>query len=166
MRKALSPLIAVTLLIVIAISIVTLIAPWMYDLVMSTMNETDTTTRQQVRCRNAGLDFDPNYAYYGVDWNFTGNGSDWIKVKLVNSKNLDLHSFSFEVTYDSSGGEEIRHYGVTSATAITETDPLRPGQSAIIQADMTEDINETELSLKSVKVLNSVCPDLSPSLLV
>ena len=78
MLKALSPMISVTLLIVISLTLASLIAPWMYELVTTTTNETSVDVRQQIKCRSAGLDFDSQYKNYGADWNFTGNTSDWI----------------------------------------------------------------------------------------
>jgi hypothetical protein len=166
MKKALSPLVSATILVVIALSIAAIIAPWMYELVTSTTNQTGSDLRQDIKCRNAGLDFDSNYGYYGADWNFTGNGTDWLKVKVVNTGNVDLFGFSFEITLDSQSGEEIKHYDPTTATEIPDTNPLRPSRSAIIDANITQDINSSISTLKAVRVLNSVCSGLSAYLLV
>ncbi len=164
MRKALSPLISVTILVVISLSLAALIAPWMYDLVTTTTNETGSSTAQQVKCRNAGLDFDSDYGDYGADWNFTGNGTDWLKAKVINTGTIDLWGFSFELTLESQSGEEIQHYEPTSSTDMTSSNPLRPPRSAIIEANITQDINDTILTLRSVRVLNGVCKDLYANL--
>ena len=166
MMKALSPLIAVTILVVISLTLASLVGPWMYELVTSTANETGTDVQTQIKCRKAGLGFDSEYGSYGVEWNFTGNASDWLKAKVVNTGNIDIHGFSFEVTLDSTAGEEIRHYDPTPATQHTEADPLRAARSAVIQANITQDINETIYTLHSVRVLNTVCKDLAPLLTV
>jgi hypothetical protein len=117
-------------------------------------------------CRNAGLELDSNYGYYGVDWNFTGNGTDWLKARIENTGNIDMWGFSFELTLLSSSGDEIMHYGLTNSTEVTASVPLRPSRSAIISANITEDINSSIHTLKAVKVLNSVCDGVAPSLSV
>lgn len=157
MRKAVSPMISAIILVVIGISVASFVGPWMYELVTTTTNSTGNDARSQVICRSAGLDFDSNYGYYGVTWNFAGNGNDTIKAKLVNSGTVDLYGFSFEVTLDSAGGEEIKHYSPTNTTEATSSDPLRSSQSKIIEADITEDINGSYYTFKSLKMLNTVC---------
>ncbi len=164
MRKALSPLVSVTILVVISLSIASLVAPWMYEIVTTTTNETGSDLRQQIKCRNAGLDFDPGYGSYGADWNFTGDESDWLRVKIVNTGTIDLWGFSFEVTLESQSGEEILHYDPTPATEMTASNPLRPPTSAVIEANITQDINDTISTLKAIKVLNSVCVEIAPRL--
>lgn len=166
MRKAVSPIVSAILLITVSISIISIVAPWMYELVTTTTNTTSSTTQQQIKCRNAGLDFDSNYGYFGVDWNFTGNGTDFLNAKLVNTGNVNLWGFSFEVTLESQSGEEIKHYNFTDPTKIESADPLRPSMSAIAGADITEDINGTVYTLKAIKLLNSVCVEIAPALTV
>lgn len=166
--KALSPIVSVVMLIVISLSIATLVSTWMYDLVTTTANETGATTQQLVRCRNAGLDFDTNYGYYGVQSNFSGNVSanetDWIRIKIVNTGTIDLYGFTVEATLLNNSLEQIEHYGLTSASEKTPSYPLRASESAIITADITYDINESTTTLREVKVLNSVCSGVAPSI--
>ena len=162
MRKALSAIISTLLLIVISISIIATVAPWMYELTVGTTNSTATDTMQQIRCRNAGYDFDTSYGSYGADWNFTGNGTDWLKAKITNTGNLDLFGFSFEATLDSDAGPEILHLDPTPA-APGASNPLRPSSSVILFTNITQDINGSYYSLKAVKVLNAVCPLVSAS---
>jgi FlaG/FlaF family flagellin (archaellin) len=165
MEKALSPLISVAVLVVISIALASTIAPWLYELVLTTTNETSTTTQRQIKCRSAAFDLDSNYGYYGIQWNFTGNNTDSLKARIVNNGNVDLWGFSFEITLESGSGDEIKHYETTTATTTTESNPLRPPMSKIIEANITEDINSSVSTLKSVKVLNSVCVDLAPPIL-
>lgn len=164
--KALSPLVSMAILVVLSISLASLVAPWMYELVISTSNQTGTELGTQVKCRQAGLDFDADYGYYGVDWNFTGNGTDWLKAKVINTGNIDLWGFSFEVTLSSSSGESIMHYSLTDAGERTEANPVRSSQSAILEANITSDINSSVYTLYSVKVLNGVCKTISPEITV
>ncbi len=162
MKKALSPLISATIIIVLSISIASVVAPWMYELVMTTTTETGNTTATQVRCRSAGLDYDSDYGNYGVDWNFTGNGTDYLRAKVINTGTLDLYGFSFELTLVSAVSEEIQHHEATSTTRRTASDPLKAPRSAIIEANITPDINGSIYALRSVKVLNAVCVDMAP----
>lgn len=168
MPKGLSPLISVAVLIVISISTASLIATWMYGLTVSTANETQSSTEKLVRCRSAGLDFDPSYGYYGVDYNLSGNATpgnrDWIRAKVTNTGNLDLYGFSFEVELLNGTEELIEHYEATAESQKTAANPLRPGRSAIITADIETNMNESTTSITEVRVINPVCPDLSPSI--
>jgi hypothetical protein len=166
--KGLSPIVSVVILVVISLSIASMVAQWMYGFVATTANETGTTAQQQVRCRTAGLDFDTDYGYYGIQYNFSGNVSanetDWIKIKVVNTGTLDLYGFTVEATLLNNTDEMIEHYPLTDASGRTASNPLRPAQSAIIVANITYDINETTTTLTEVKVLNSVCPEVAPSI--
>jgi FlaG/FlaF family flagellin (archaellin) len=167
MRKGLSPIISVTILVVIAISIASFVAPWMYGIVTDMTNQTGTGAEKQVRCMKAGLDFDSSYGDYGVDYNISTNAtegeSDWIKAKIVNTGSIDLYGFTMEVTLETDSSEAIEYYELTDATQLTSSDPLRPSRSAIIEANLTSDINESESTLKSVKVISQVCPEAAPS---
>lgn len=164
MMKALSPLISGILIVVLSISIASVVAPWMYELVMTTTNETGSTTAQQVKCRSAGIDYDSEYGNYGVDWNFTGNGTDWLRAKMINTGTIDLYGFSFELTLVSATSEEIMHYDATPSSQKTASDPLKAPRSAIIVANITPDINSSIHLLKTVNVLNSVCVNLAAKL--
>jgi hypothetical protein len=164
--KGLSPIVSVVILVVISLSIASLVAPWMYNMITMTANETGTTAQQQVRCRTAGLDFGTDYGYYGVQYNFSGNVSanetDWIKMKIVNTGTLDLYGFTVEATLLNNTDEVIEHYALTDASVRTASNPLKSAQSAIIVANITYDINETITELIEVKVLNSVCHEVAP----
>ncbi len=166
--KALSPIVSVVILVVISLSIASIVAPWMYELVITTANETGTTAQQQVRCRSAGLDFDTDYGYYGVQYNFSfnvsANESDWIKARIVNTGNIDLYGFTFEVFIENGTEEHIMHYDATDSSQKPATDPLKSSMSAIITANISEDWNETFAVLREVRILNSVCPELTASI--
>ena len=167
MGKGLSPLISVTVLIVIALTIASFMATWLYDLSVRTTNETGSNAQRLVMCRSAGLSFDSSYGTDGVDYNLSGNGTagnlDSISAKVQNTGNIDLHGFSFEVTLISGTEEVIEHYEATPASQKTAGSPLRGGRTAIIAANVTPDLNESTVSITEVTVLNVVCPDLSPS---
>ncbi|MBN2330959.1 MAG: hypothetical protein JXC85_04020 [Candidatus Aenigmarchaeota archaeon] len=164
MVKALSPLVSGIIIVVLSISMASMVAPWMYELVFTTTNETGSTTAQQVKCRSAGIDFDSEYGNYGVDWNFTGNGTDWLKAKMINTGTIDLYGFSFELTVISPSSQKILHFDATPSTGKTASDPLKAPRSAIIEANITEDINGSVYSLMQVRVLNAVCVGLAATL--
>jgi len=162
--KGVSPIVSALLLIVISISIASVVAPWMYELVLTSANSTSSDTAQQIRCRNAGLDFDSAYGNYGAVWNFTGNGTDYIYAKVVNTGTSDLWQLSIEAELESGSGKTIAHYALTDETAIGFTDPLKPSYSAIISANITSDVNGTAYGLSGLRVLNAACPNVAPSL--
>jgi FlaG/FlaF family flagellin (archaellin) len=166
MVKGLSPIISVTILIAIALTTAAFMAGWIYDLTATTTNQTTSDAQRQVICRSAGLDFDPSYGDYGVDYNISGNGTvgsvDWIRAHVVNTGSVDLYGFSFEVTIDGAEGTQIAYYEPTPGSQKTPSSPLRPGRSAILSADVTPDINESAVSLIVVRVINTMCPDASP----
>ncbi len=168
MQKGLSPIISVTILIVIAISIASFVAPWMYELVSTTANQTGQSTQTLVMCRNAGLDFDSSYGDYGVSYNlsanYTAGESDWIKVKLVNTGSIDLYGFSMEVEIENSSVDEIAYFELTDASQKTAGNPLRPSRSAVISANISADINANTTVINEIRVLNSVCHDVTPSI--
>lgn len=167
MGKGLSPLISVTALIVIALTIASFMATWMYDLTARTANETAGSAGRLVLCRSAGLDFDSSYGTGGVSYNLSGNGTagnlDWIRARVKNTGSVSLYGFSFEVTLDDGTGESIAHYDATSESQKTAGNPLLSGRSAIITANVTEDLNESTVLIMEIRVLNAVCPDLSPA---
>ncbi len=170
MSKGLSPIVSVVILIVISLTIATIVSSWMFRLVTTTTNQTGTTTENQVLCRNAGLDFDTNYGYYGVESNFSGNVSanetDWIRMKIVNTGTVNLHGFTIEATLLNGTVYEIEHYVLTEASEKTSANPLKSAESDIVTANITYDINESTTTLEEVKVLNSVCSEVAPSIQV
>ena len=163
--KALSPIISVVILITISLSIASLVAPWMYNLVTTTANDTGTNAQQQTRCRSAGLDFVTSYENYGVFSNFSlnvsANESDVIRVRLVNKGNIDLYGFTFEVFIENGTDDQILHYEPTESSQFTLSYPLRPSMSSLLVANISDDWNESTATLKEVKVVNRVCPYIS-----
>jgi FlaG/FlaF family flagellin (archaellin) len=167
MVKGLSPLISVTVLIAIALTTAAFMAGWIYNLTASTTNQTSSDAQNMVLCRSAGLDFDTSYGDYGIDYNLSGNGTqgsqDWIRAQVRNTGSVNLYGFSFEVTLDSGSGTEINYYDPTPGSQKTVANPLKPGRSAIITANVTPDLNGSEVSLIEVRIVNTMCPGASPS---
>lgn len=152
-RAGISPIMSAVILIGIVFGIATFVSPWMYDLVTSSANETESTTLKELKCRNAAYDFDSSFGTFGVQWNFNApNGT--LGARIRNTGTINIHTFSFELIINSS---IIEYVDVLAATQRGPSNPLRPGQSAFLNATFTKDMNET---LKSVKILNTVCNDV------
>ena len=83
--------------------------------------------------------------------------SDSLEAKIVNTGSVNLYNFTFEILTNSSAGFQVTELDVNSTSQKTTGSPLKPGQSAILKALFTIDVNGT---LKEVKVLNLVCPSL------
>lgn len=155
MRAGISPLISLVIIVAIIFGITAFIAPWMYETVMSITNETSSTADTEMKCQNTAYDFDTDYGTFGADWNFTAS-SDTLSAKVVNTGNVNLHGFSFELELNRTiGNPSIKYFDVNSTTQKTPINPLKPGQSAILEAVMDEDLNGT---LTKLKILNPVCP--------
>ena len=154
--KGLSPLISTVIIIGIVLAIATFIAPWAFELATSTANTTATETENQIKCQNAGYDFDTSYGTYGANWNFSETGGeDTLSVKISNTGTINLYNFSVEVETNTS---EIFDFAINNTYQKTASSPLKPGQSTILHAMINVDINGT---LTRVRVLNDVCKHIS-----
>jgi len=152
MRRGISPIIATVMLILIVTVIAATVGPWMLNLARDTTNQTSTDTDTALRCQNTAYDFDTDYATNGINW--TPSQSE-LKVKITNTGTINVHNFSFEITVNTT---IINIYNLTDATQRTSETPLKPGQSAILEADSVSGLVGS--TLNSVKVLNEVCPSL------
>ncbi len=155
MRLGVSPLISMVILIAVIFGIAAFIAPWMYTTVTTITNETTSTTDTELQCQNTAYDFDTNYATFGVDWNFTGS-DDSLSAKVINTGNVNLYNFSFELELNRTiGNPRIEYLEVNGTTQRTPMNPLKPGQSVILEAAMYGDLDGT---LTKLKIINPVCP--------
>ncbi len=151
MKKGISPIIASVILILITVSVASMISPWIYDLITNTTANIGDDVDTDIQCQNAGFDFVTSYGTYGVDWNFTDQGSN-LNVSIRNTGSITLYDFSFEIVHNATN---ITHWEVTTATQKTSANALRPGESAILVASIRDDINGT---LNEVTIMNAVCP--------
>ncbi|MFH1444926.1 MAG: hypothetical protein ABIF08_00395 [Nanoarchaeota archaeon] len=156
-RKAISPLISTVIIMGMVLTIATFIVPWAYDLAVSTSNTTATETEYQIKCQNAGYDFDTSYGTYGIASNFTGSeGVDSLSVKVTNTGTINLYNFSIEVYLNTS---DIFEFDVNSTYQKTPSNPLKPGRTAVLHAIVNVDINGT---ITKVRVINEVCRQRIP----
>ncbi|NIP40946.1 MAG: hypothetical protein GTN39_05520 [Candidatus Aenigmarchaeota archaeon] len=163
MKKGISPMIAAVILILIVIAMGAVVGPWVLNLASEAAGGAGGTAQQQLICQKTAYDFDSDYGNSGVDWNFTGtNGT--VTAKIMNTGSQNLYNFSFELTMQTSLGEKLIVYpeiNVTEETQRSATNPVKPGSSHILNGEIVN-INDT-WSLLKVKVLNVVCPKVSPT---
>lgn len=152
--SGISPLVSTVILIAIVMAIAAIVSPWAYEIVYKTTNDTSGYQQQHTTCQNTGFTFDTGYGTHGLDWNLSG-ASDTLSAKVVNSGSINLKGFSFEISMDTTSGYVIYNIELEDSYQKTSSNPLKPGESALLKANMTQDYNGT---LKSVKILNSVCP--------
>jgi len=155
--KGVSPLISAVILLVVVFGSAALITPWMLELSGGAANQTAQTTTTQMLCQNMAYDFDTSFGSHGVTWNFT-ELNDTIQTKITNTGGVNIIDFSFEITvWNETAGMRIFHFEPTSDTQVTNAAPMRPGQSTILDANITQSV---EGALRELKILNSVCPSV------
>jgi flagellin-like protein len=152
-RAGISPIISTVILIVVVFSIAAAVSPWMIGIVTETSNETGTSAINEIKCREAAFDFDTGYGTYGASWSFS-TVNNTLGIRIKNTGTVTLYNFSFELTINDT---IIEYFDATEATQRTSANPLKPRNSAFINASITKDINDT---LTSLKVLNYVCPNV------
>jgi len=154
-----SPIISAVILIAITFAIATLVSPWMFNLAKDISNQTQTQTQAEIKCNNAAYGFDTSYGTYGVRWDFSpiNTENNTLGVKIKNTGTVSLYNFSFELTINDT---IIEYFYAKASTQRTSVNPLKPGQTAFINASFTKDVNDT---LTSIKVLNAVCPNVYAS---
>jgi len=161
--KGVSPMISAVILILIVIAMSAVVGPWIIEMAKNAAEGSGEDAEQQLICQKTAYDFDTDYGISGVDWNFTGtNGT--ISSKIVNTGSQNIYNLSFELTLQTPYGEIIvspPDVTVTSETQKTKTNPLKPGSSHIVYGDIIN-INDT-WSITEVKILNVVCPKVSPT---
>lgn len=155
--KGISPIISVVLLILIAVLLSIIVSNWMTSLTRDVSTDVEENVGSKIACEMISYDFDTDYGNYGILYNFSGN-NDTISVKIINTGNENIYNFGFEITL-KRGDEYIilkePYINVSSRTQYTKAYPLKPGNSAILEAKII-DINET-WELYKVKITNGVC---------
>ncbi len=162
-KKGVSPMISTILLIGIVMLMAAVIGPWVMNLALHASQSAGNEANQEIICRATAYAFDTDYGSSGVAWNFSEtNGT--LSTKIINTGTQNLYNFSMELTMQTQTGVKLIIYpevNVTEETQRTKVNPLKPGYDWILEADVTN-INNT-WSLTKVKVINDVCPRVSPS---
>ncbi len=159
-----SPLVSTVLLIGITLLMAVIVGPWAVRLATDASRSASDSANQDMLCRQTAYAFDSDYGNSGISWDFNGtNGT--VSAKIINTGSQNLYNFSLEITMRTPEGATrlVVHPGVnvTSETQRSASSPLKPGYEWIIEADVAG-INDT-WSLTEVKVINEVCPRVSPS---
>ena len=161
--KGISPLISTVLLIAIVVLMAAVIGPWAMRIASDVSQGADTDVQRDLICRQTAYAFDTDYGSSGISYLFNGtNGT--ISTKIINTGSQNLYDFSFELTLQTPEGMKLIIYpevNVTTTTQRTEASPLKPGHDWILEADVAS-INDS-WSLRKVKLINEVCPKVSPS---
>jgi FlaG/FlaF family flagellin (archaellin) len=153
--KGVSESITFVILVALVFTTAAIVGPWVYNMATQRADAERNHTTTVTVCREAGYDFDTSYGTGGITWNFTDN---LLYARIKNTGTVKLYGFWFELILNST---IIMHYDATPGTAKTSASPLRPGESAIIQANLTD--NLSTYTLDSVMILNEPCPSASPS---
>jgi FlaG/FlaF family flagellin (archaellin) len=162
-RKGVSPMISTILLIGIVVLMAAVIGPWTLNLALQASQNAGNEANQEMICRATSYAFDTDYGSSGVAWSFSEtNGT--LSVKIINTGTQNLYNFSLELTMQTPTDTKIIVYpeiNVTEDSQRTKANPLKPGYDWILDSDVAG-INSTWL-LTKVKVINDVCPRVSPS---
>jgi len=151
--KGISPLLSAVIMIAIVFSLASIISPWLFNLTTDVANETRRGVEEQIVCQNAAYDFDSNFGTWGLNYSISGT-KDFVDAKIVNTGTQKLYSFSFEIEINTGSGLDLHQIPVNSSYQKTKALPLKPGDSAILKANITQNYNGT---LTEVKILNGVC---------
>lgn len=154
MRKGISPIIATAIIVVLVIAMASLVGPWMMDLANTVTTNVENETVSDIACNYAAYDFDTDYATYGVNWSSTLRT---LYAQIKNTGTQNLYSFSFEVKMN---GTIIQNFDPTTATDKTGSNPLRPGQTTLLNASITISLDNT--TINTVKITSTVCPSIAP----
>jgi len=146
--KAVSALLSTIIVIGLIVVIAGLVGPWAINFAGRQVNNTGGKADNQITCQSTAYDFDSSYGNSGVDWDFSGT-SDWLKAKIVNTGQINLHSFSFQIYIQGAGYKFF-----PAKNEITPDSPLKPQESAVIEANITENISG---QLTEIRILNGAC---------
>jgi hypothetical protein len=146
--KAVSVLLSAIIVIGIIVVIAGLVGSWALNFAGRQVNKTGGNADSHITCQSTAYDFDSSYGNSGVDWDFSGS-SDWLKIKIMNTGQINLHSFSFQIYIQGAG---YRFF--PAKNGITPDNPLKPQKSAVIEANITENLSG---QLTEIRILNGAC---------
>ena len=161
--KGVSPMISAVMLIAIVILMAAVIGPWALKIATDASQGAQIDVASDLLCRQTAYVFDSDYGNSGVEWNFN-NTNGTVTTRIINTGTQNLHNFSLELTMQTPTGTKLIIYpevSITADTQRTKVNPLKPGYDWILEAEVN-DINDT-WTLTELKVINDVCPRISPS---
>jgi len=146
--KGISVLISTIIVIALIVAIAAFVGPWAINLSKRQVNNTQAGVDSQITCQNTAYDFDSSYGSSGADWDFSG-AADNLSAKIINTGTIKLYGLSFQVYIQGTG---YKFFPIKNQ--ITADNPLKPAQSALIEADINEDLQG---QVTEVRILNGVC---------
>jgi flagellin-like protein len=156
--KGVSPLISTVVLISIIFTLAAIIGPWVFDITLEAENQTSHDVDKQLICQQMSYDFVMDYGSDGIEYDFSGS-NDYFRAQIKNYGTVNAYGFTFEFMLDNF---YIKRFPATFETQKTKDDSLRPSESAVIEANITEDLSGT---LNRVSVLNGIgCASLDKTL--
>jgi len=136
--KGISPLIGAILVVTIVFVLAAILSPWIMRLAQDTVNQTGEDVNKDIYCRDMSYDFVQDYGTNGVEWDFSGS-SDYLRVKIKNYGTVNAYGFSFE--FELTDYSLVR-FEAKQNTQKTLTNPLRPQESAVIEANIIKDLTQ------------------------
>ena len=153
--KGISPLIGYIMLLAMVVILAATLSPWLLRITDQSTNQTGEDVNKEIYCRDISYDFVSDYGTQGVEWDFSGSG-DYLRVKIKNYGTVNIWSFSFE--FELADYSLVR-FDATQDSQIERADPLKPGETAIIEANITQDLTS---ALSRISVRNGMdCTPLS-----
>ncbi len=147
MKKAISPLIATILLIVVAVALIAIVVAWGKSFTTSSLSDTSDIVNAEcmgsaVQITNCSVDADGNLTFYieNIGSKTISSGDDF----LVHLTNL--------TDSESELNSNLSDYGADFASDLT---PGQMHQVSIAQADLPGTTNPSRFD---VKIISSYCP--------
>ena len=155
MKKGVSPLIAVVLLIVISLGLLAIVIPMVREPTEKTMNEASETTSRILGCKDIKFDVD-RICEGGANWG-SGTGNIWIVVE--NLKNNNITNFLAKVNSNEKVETSYPWQCDIRECSSEEFSSLCPGECPFrvelggyesiairLRSDILNDIPETEIT--------------------
>lgn len=142
MRKGLSPLVAVVLLVALTMATFGLIASWMTSTTNTELGIIEKSAKKHINCTDAMLE---------INAVSCSNSSQKLRVSIRNSGEVPLYDFSVFAQIDSSFYEN-------STGGPNSTNPLKPGQSITLTYFCNKTICSGGATVKSITVSPGICP--------
>jgi len=145
MKKALSPLLAMVMLIALTLSVVGLLGSWFVSMSRSQMEEIEEAGEKQIECTNALLD---------IVSVICSNSTEQLKIAINNIGQIDLYDFSTLVEINNT-------YYLNSTGGPNSTNVLNPGEQTILVYHCDKDIYCTGgVTVEKVRIAPGNCPQV------
>ncbi len=134
MKKAVSPLVAVVLLIALVLVSASLISSWYVNFLKTQRERVGEQTSTKIECYYGGI----RVLTDTIECNFSGS-DDYLNFTVENSGNVDLYDLWVEIYIGGKVYSFVLKDSLTDKN-FTSSYPLRPGRSASVYAVVTQDL--------------------------